>query len=882
MEHPFVCLPTDVAAMVRIATSVDASPRPVLLVVPASVFSRFRGPILGCQPVMAPAFVASRPGDVLGRCTEHCFRFVPDSVGFCGSRVCATTLVGGRGVVLTPYWALFARLTPYFFQLGAHHRGSSVSDELQRWLWRCVLSATARASVVSSCSLSELGAVFCKSSGLQLLLCPVRGECGRSACSCRSGAVGAGLTGSGLPCVEDACEPVQVRCSWSSSAHLSVCASRRLREPAYGVAFTGAGLLPVELVEDAKLSRCFVCGVASPVERCDTCLWSSSAWLRCIAWLPCVLVRFPRTVCCCSGEGFSQDCFVLVSTVAVLPQSLRCAVGLAGAFWRVFPRAVPWWFWWRFSQDQLVFFLRSPFVASGGGSSQECYAWWSRECHGARMAVLRMEVSVSVVVLPLACGRDSCMSPSSAFHRLLGVVVLHYGVVLPGCASLRPSGGVIFPLVVFVLSWLLPSCVSVALLCTDFLVGLLVQALFRCMIDCASAYALKAFRVVVLVVGLSIGHDRGLGLTWPVALFQACGSWRVAFDVFRASVAVCHIVEYVIPSFCGSACVWFPCRTTRKVWVRPSGDSGCRFCVLKVLHVRLLSLLNRKEATVYSIRFRWRRSALLTDVSRVAADKCALCRVFLATEWVAGRWVTIVRSVGDCNCEDFSWRFLLFGPNLASLGTWGCRSVWAPHVWLELSPFPGTPILGSPLREVWNAEGFRVLSWRRPDSPLSHRLSLRWLRSHVVVSDVRPQLGQAAVLRVLCVSMAALSRHCTGIEAGARLASKACGLRVPLLAASGGGLVAVVVTAPVLLVVPALVFSRFRGPILGCQPVMAPVGLDRCAEHCFRFVPDSVGFCGSRVSRGSSSRELGIGRVVEAAVAPCVVSSSESEHCELL
>ncbi|MQM13034.1 hypothetical protein Taro_045957 [Colocasia esculenta] len=83
----------------------------------------------------------------------------------------------------------------------------------------------------------------------------------------------------------------------------------RLREPACGVAFTSAGLLPVEPVEgvpallaaplllgcvlwllcvwpcvpvlcarDAELSRCFVCGVASPVERCDTCLWSSSAW----------------------------------------------------------------------------------------------------------------------------------------------------------------------------------------------------------------------------------------------------------------------------------------------------------------------------------------------------------------------------------------------------------------------------------------------------------------------------------------------------------------------------------------------------------------------------------------------------------------------------
>ncbi|MQM19450.1 hypothetical protein Taro_052455 [Colocasia esculenta] len=98
-------------------------------------------------------------------------------------------------------------------------------------------------------------------------------------------------------------------------------------------------------------------------------------------------------------------------------------------------------------------------------------------------------------------------------------------------------------------------------------------------------------------------------------------------------------------------------------------------------------------------------------------------------------------------------------------------------------------------RRVWDAEGFGVLSRRRPDSPLSHCLSLRWFRSHVVVSGVRPQLGQAALLRVLCVSVAALSHPCAGTEAGARLASRACGLWVPLLAASGGGLVVVVVTA---------------------------------------------------------------------------------------
>ncbi|MQL73046.1 hypothetical protein Taro_005403 [Colocasia esculenta] len=31
---------------------------------------------------------------------------------------------------------------------------------------------------------------------------------------------------------------------------------------------------------------------------------------------------------------------------------------LAGAFWRVFPSTVPWWFWWRFSLDLLALFLQ--------------------------------------------------------------------------------------------------------------------------------------------------------------------------------------------------------------------------------------------------------------------------------------------------------------------------------------------------------------------------------------------------------------------------------------------------------------------------------------------------------------------------------------------
>ncbi|MQM19723.1 hypothetical protein Taro_052733 [Colocasia esculenta] len=60
-------------------------------------------------------------------------------------------------------------------------------------------------------------------------------------------------------------------------------------------------------------------------------------------------------------------------------------------------------------------------------------------------------------------------------------------------------------------------------------------------------------------------------------------------------------------------------------------------------------------------------------------------------------------------------------------------------------------------------------SQRGPDSPLSHCLSLRWFRSHVVVLGVGPQLGQAMVLRAfVCFYGSSISLFHGG-EAGARL-----------------------------------------------------------------------------------------------------------------
>ncbi|MQM08313.1 hypothetical protein Taro_041166, partial [Colocasia esculenta] len=61
--------------------------------------------------------------------------------------------------------------------------------------------------------------------------------------------------------------------------------SRRLREPTCGVAFTGAGLLPVDPIEVgvfARAKQMLVGHVALLVERCYTCLWLLSAlcWLN--------------------------------------------------------------------------------------------------------------------------------------------------------------------------------------------------------------------------------------------------------------------------------------------------------------------------------------------------------------------------------------------------------------------------------------------------------------------------------------------------------------------------------------------------------------------------------------------------------------------------
>ncbi|MQM23622.1 hypothetical protein Taro_056689, partial [Colocasia esculenta] len=312
--------------------------KPVLLVVPASVFSRFRGPVLGCQPVMAPACVASRPCGVSG---------VWGGVLSTVSALCPTPLVSAgvvcvarpRLVVVAlrwtgnPYWALFARLTPLLPSArGSSSRELGVGRVAWRRLWRrLVVSSTesercvwfpckVRVRVAASCS------CCCAACVASVVARRVRAVAARLAldslsCGLWSRSKCPGLVGCPL-------------CCWGVCCRCCV----------FGLVYLCA---VVRCARDAELSRCLACCVAPLVERCNTCMWLLSAW--------CWLVV---------SSGEAEDCSALVSAVAVLPQSLRCAVVLLAAVsslmvrvvWsfglcilvKVLPRIALCRFWWRF------------------------------------------------------------------------------------------------------------------------------------------------------------------------------------------------------------------------------------------------------------------------------------------------------------------------------------------------------------------------------------------------------------------------------------------------------------------------------------------------------------------------------------------------------
>ncbi|MQL69160.1 hypothetical protein Taro_001475 [Colocasia esculenta] len=737
------------------------------------------------------------------------------------------------------------------------------------------------------------------------------------------------------PCVVNSSES-ECCCSCYCAACVVSVFARRVRAVAARLALDSLVVVFLVWRRLVSQSRCFVCRVALLVECCYTYLWLLSAW----RWLVVGSgeAEVHRLVALCSGGGFPELFVVVLSGALVV--LVKVLLGwLLALFGGGCPQGCFLLFWsslLSLGRDEMsslpvglsvlqfasalsvkalctwpcVWLLRWPaclvvhfqvfsavladFVCPCGSSGLLCSCARRALADGGLVSVMVLgwlcfvgKCQSYIVVFPLACGRDSCVSPSSAFRLLLGVVVLHYGVVFPGCASRERCSAVHqFS------GWLAhASIVPLELLRFSLPVWQSRCSVFWCAFGADVVVVLlmlSAFRVLPLWVSGGESPSKG-----PVALSV------VRQALVMASVSVFPLALGAIVFGCGTLLSGWHVGTRAKPCVHVAGVLStlrwfsvmrgivCDFQFLW-LRVRLVSLLDREEGVKASCQVsrspkapacathglkpvrpirglvgtfekaigwvsrsslegpwsgpmlrlgfclgsrqvgcRDTRQKVTCRLSLPGGDRLAVAFPFALQFQIRrrhpGRHDLVVTGWPSPSCSEgntpvvafrlfgFLFRLVLFRfigpclvrvvsvvvapPVLGSPGAWHLRACPVQR----LSPFPGTPILGSPLREssliwVWDAEGFGVLSWCRPDIPLSHCLSLRWFRSHVVVLGVRPQLGQAAVLRVLCVSVAALSHPCAGAEAGARLASRACGVRVPLLAASGGGLV-VVVTA---------------------------------------------------------------------------------------
>ncbi|MQL93654.1 hypothetical protein Taro_026301 [Colocasia esculenta] len=499
---------------------------------------------------------------------------------------------------------------------------------------------------------------------------------------------------------------------------------------------------------DAELSRCLACCVAPLVERCDTCLWLLSAWRWLVVNSSKVLLEFFSI-----GSGGNEDRFALVSAVAVLPQSLRYAasVGLAGAFWRVFPERClggsgGGWLLallvesaWALSVKALcawlcVWLLRWPACLVSHSGLMSAVGVW--------LAVLLVEASILRCGLPLARGRDSlrCVSPSSVFRWLLEVVMFHCGV-LPGCASLGPSE-----------------------------------------VDVLSSTSAVVLLLVWLCVALvSLEADGGV--------FCQLGPSEV--DVLSSTSAVVLLLVWL--------CVAL---------------AGCRLLVLKATHLWSRSgcsgFCSASRCSDFSCR------AVCACVGRRPLRgfrKGVLCvPVPAGLVLVTSR---LCRFCGDCPaCSLFARCLALEGLPRSEV----VSVAWDPR---PREPVEGVLRATSVLEALLSGSG----TSRCLEFLAQTRQSFVSLSLSALVPEPRSGVRREAaawpgcgVACVVCFCGGSVSPF-AGAEAGARLASRACGLRVPLLAASGGGLVAVITRASRFGV---LSVPWFRGPIPGCQPVMAP------------------------------------------------------------
>ncbi|MQM04873.1 hypothetical protein Taro_037679, partial [Colocasia esculenta] len=119
-----------------------------------------------------------------------------------------------------------------------------------------------------------------------------------------------------------------------------------------GVSPVGHDLITAQLAV-AMRALCSVCRVASLVERCDTCLWLLSTWCWLVVSSCEVLMEFFSI-----GSGRSKISPELCCVRFWLLLQPFAVVLVRVSLRTVSRSSVPWWFWWRFSQDLLALLLQ--------------------------------------------------------------------------------------------------------------------------------------------------------------------------------------------------------------------------------------------------------------------------------------------------------------------------------------------------------------------------------------------------------------------------------------------------------------------------------------------------------------------------------------------
>ncbi|MQM10975.1 hypothetical protein Taro_043874 [Colocasia esculenta] len=142
----------------------------------------------------------------------------------------------------------------------------------------------------------------------------------------------------------------------------------------------------------------------------------------------------------------------------------------------------------------------------------------------------------------------------------------YHRVLVLECFGFVPSGAWVH----CVVPWVAPGAGDSTMCCTGCLFVRFVCRLTTSLgvggIELSASGTLCAGPCLVVSVRLVMVRPFGL-LVLDHVVCRRCevSGFGLTSDVFRVSVAVCHVVEHVTPSFCGSAYIWYPYRTTRKV-----------------------------------------------------------------------------------------------------------------------------------------------------------------------------------------------------------------------------------------------------------------------------------------------------------------------------